>query len=105
MQEDRVDSFSQQLYANVTKMLKCSEDLHTAKYLSTPPLLLEVVYSKCWAVSLHTLYLSDGPAFPVLAPCIYRYITTGSPEVAVQFVSNEDYSPPVADMLSKVRVS
>ena len=48
--------------------------------------------------------LSDGPGFPYFARCVYRYIATGSPEIAAEFVTREDHLPHVSDMLSKVCV-
>ena len=52
-------------------------------------------------VITHSL-LSEGPGFPFFAPFVYRYIASGSAELAVQFVTEEDHHPEVAEMLSKV---
>ena len=52
-------------------------------------------------VIVHSV-LFKGPAFAFLAPCIYKYISSGSVEEAVQCVKLSDLSPPVADTIEKV---
>ncbi len=52
-------------------------------------------------VIVHSV-LQDGPGFPFLAPCIYKYICTHSVEDALQCADVSQLSPPFAEMMEKV---
>ena len=48
--------------------------------------------------------LQDGPGFPFLAPCIYKYICTESVDEAIELVEMTDLPVPFAEFMSKVMV-
>ena len=67
----------------------------------TPSAITSGLLRVLGCIVVHSV-LQDGPGFPFLAPCIYKYICTESVEEAIQCVELHDLSEPFADFMSKV---
>ena len=50
---------------------------------------------------VHSL-IQEGPGFPYLAPYVYWYLVTGSEELALSYVTNEDLSADVSAIVEMV---
>ena len=54
-------------------------------------------------IIVHSL-LQEGPGFPYLAPYVYWYLATGSEETAPSYVSPQDLTVNVTEVVEKVSV-
>ncbi len=55
-------------------------------------------------VIVHSLLLG-GPGFPFHAPSVYWHVVSGLSEVAVEHITVADMTPPVAEVINKVRAA
>ncbi len=96
-----------QLFTDVLKALK-----EQVPMFEGPEYRLLPIYSTSTQTSeLHTILgrvivhslLLGGPGFPFLAPSVYWYVVSGSSEVAMEHITVADMTPPVAEVINKVR--
>ena len=52
-------------------------------------------------IIVHSL-LQGGPGFPYLSPYVYWYLATGSEEMALSYVSPQDLTVNVTEVIEKV---